>query len=733
MAKSGYLNTSNFEGRYLQFSWTARDPDIANNKTTIDWTLKGAGVGQSGYYDTQNIKVTIDGATVYNFPLSEGDVQLWNGTVVKTGSYTFIHNDDGTRSFNVYVEAGIYVWAVNCTGSATFTLDTIARASQPSLVTWPDSTANVGNFGETFSIHMNRKASGFTHTVRYEYGDRKGTIATKVETGTTWAVPLSFMNDIPENTSASGRIYVDTYNGNTLIGTKYTGFTVTVPASVKPSCSATLEDVNRIDDLYGSPVVSLSKIKVTVSATPAYSSPIAAYSITIDGAKYNAATATTGLLQNEGDSVVKVTVTDKRGRTSDAWTYTMRVQGYAAPSISRLTVKRCNADGTENDQGAYVQVTFSAAIDGKGGYNTAAYTLKYKNPSASSWTNIDMSDLANVYETTNKTVIFAADDSNSYDVELTVADRHNTAIRTTSASTAFSLMDWHPSGTALRFGGVSELEYTLQNDLSLRQVGNSYAFQPEAFDGDAGFTLLATITLTTLNVNAPIVFAINKRGALCPMWVYIRFASSSTTTDPDLGSITYEGDNYGAFLVKMATSTWNLYVDNTSGWSNPCLQSWYTTENQKARLNVEFSNEQVPGTDPSVLGTYYRATPAKMQSILDFIYPVGAIFWGYSHVSPASLFGGTWTRIENRFLWACDANGVIGAMGGEQSHTLTVNEIPAHTHGSVYTHSGSGTRNYSWLSPGGTNMAYEPISTGGGAAHNNMPPYIHVSAWRRTE
>lgn len=751
MAKSGYLNTNAYEGRYLQFAWTARDPDTTNLKTTIDWTIKGAGTGQAGYYYAGYFGVSIDGNSVY----SKGQydrIKLYNGTQVASGSYTFTHNEDGSRNFTVYIQAGIYTYAVNCTGSTTFTLDPIARASQPSLVTWPESTANVGDFGETFSIHMNRKSSDFTHTVRYEYGSRKGTIATNVETGTTWAVPLSFMNDIPEDTSASGRIYVDTYNGSTLIGTKYTGFTVTVPASVKPSCSATLEDVNGVDDIYGSPIASLSKIKVTVSATQAYGSPIAAYSITIDGAKYNTATATTGLLQNDGDSEVKVTVTDKRGRTSNAWTYTMRVQGYNAPSISRLTVKRCDENGTENDQGQYIQATFSASVDDKGGYNTAAYTLRYKKSSSDTWSSVNLSNLANVYDVTNRTAIFAADESSPYEVELTVKDRHRTVTRTTSASTAFSLMDWHPSGTGIRFGGVSQLENTLQNDLSLKQVGNSYAFQPGAFEGEKGYTLLAIITLTTLNVNAPIVFEINRRGALCPMWVYVRFASSSTTTDPDLASIAYEGDNFGAFMVKVATSTWKLYVDNTSGWSNPCLQSWYTTENQKARLNISFMDEQVAGTEPNVLGTYYRATPAKMQSLVDFIYPVGSIYWGYSHVSPASLFGGSWTRIENAFLWATTSGGTIGQTGGAAEHTLTQNEIPSHGHKLIRpkwygadgdgvistTHSASTGSIYGTSS---TTPAYKTVegnsnygiqNTGGGQPHNNMPPYIQVSAWRRT-
>jgi hypothetical protein len=263
----------------------------------------------------------------------------------------------------------------------------------------------------------------------------------------------------------------------------------------------------------------------------------------------------------------------------------------------------------------------------------------------------------------------------------------------------------------------------------LRQVGNTYAFQPEAFNGEAGYTLLAEISLRELNVNAPIVFVINRRGAVAPMRVNVRFASSSSTTDPGLGAITYEGDNYGAFLYKSAESTWRLYVDNTSGWSNPCLQSWYTTANQMARMSVTFPNEQV-STLPS---PYYRATPAVLKSILDCFMPVGFVLTLYSHADPNTMYpGSVWERITNAFLWAVDSAGTIGQTGGEKTVTLTTNEMPKHSHGSVYSQHATGTKDKAWYTATGTSVAYGAVETGGGSAHNNMPPYVQVSVWRRT-
>lgn len=746
MASSGSFNTASFEGRYLKFSWSEKSQSVANNTTTISWTLKGAGTGESGWYYAGNFKVVIDGKTVYS-TASDDRIKLYNGTEVAKGEVTLTHKDDGTRSFSASAQAGIYTYAVNCKGSGSFTLDAIARASQPSCVTWPEHTQDVGEFGDTISIHMNRNSDAFTHTVRYAYGSLTGTIATGVTTGTTWTIPLSFMDLIPANTSGSGTIYVDTYNGSTLVGTKSCGFTATVPASVKPTCSLALEDVSGADYIYGSPVKGLSRIKVTVTAKEAYNSPIAGYSITANGVTYSAAAATTDVLRTAGTSKVTVTVTDKRGRSGSA-SYDMTVQDYTAPVVSALTVHRCDEDGATNDRGEYVKVTFSAAVSSMSSKNAASYKLQYKKSSDSSYTAISLTALNNKYAVEDYTYIFAADGSSAYDIIVTATDKHGAAARSTSASTALTLINYHEAGDAIRFGGVAEEENTFQNDLEFCQRGNSYAFQPGSFDGEKGYTCVAEITLNQLNVNAPIVFTLNRRGATSPMKVYIRFASSSTSTDPDLASIVYEGDNYGAFMIRTAESVWRLYVDNTGGWSNLCLQEWFTTDNQMARISVTFPNEQVAGTEPAVLNAlsvdsaYYRATPVISRSILDAFYPVGYILLLYSHADPNTMYPGTtWLRITNAFLWATTAGGTIGQTGGESEVTLTAGQIPAHTH--TY-------QTPVWLVAEGNDGGFDGNqilgeestatsrytrtsgSAGGGAAHNNMPPYIQVSVWRRT-
>lgn len=721
--------------------------------------INGETVCTMNYYSPSTHKVTLSNADTW-YSLTEqnsGKAFPWKSSPIahdsegnKTVTISIVNNPAGNNisSIQLYRTSDASIRTFGATQSTNVLLTHIARASQPSLVTWPETTQNVGEFGEEFSIHMNAASQDFRHTVRYEYGDRSGTIATNVVNGTTWTVPLSFMNDIPNAPSASGLIYVDTYSNGTKIGTKYTGFTVSVPASVKPSCSVTLDDTTGNDTIYGSPIQGLSKIKVTVTPTLAYSSPIASYSISIDGVKYSSQTATTGFLTNGGDSVVTVTVKDKRGRTSEPWEYTMKVLEYNKPSISYLSVHRCDADGNEDDQGDFVSVNFSASIYPLKNLNTAKYVLKYKKTSETSWTSVNL-PLANVYTAEDESHVFEADAESSYDVQLEATDKHNSTSRATSVSTAFTLIDYHNSGTGIRFGGIAQEKNTLRNDLWLQQTANRYAFSSVGTSGEAGYIRMVRITLTSTNADSVMTFVFTRRRASTPMTVHIRFQDAASV-DPDLGSIVYEGTNYGAFLVKSATSTWDLFVQKSPVTDTITLQDWYTSYRQMKRIDVTFPGDQEAEVPQGLVG-YYRATPAETSNLLDYIYPVGSIYLSYSHVSPADLFGGTWVRIENAFLWATTPGGTIGQTGGESTHTLTVNEMPSHKHDIVWNDtnpqtvslsSNKATASTSTAAKQGYRTSYSVSNvhtdsyiaspTGGGAAHNNMPPYIQISAWRRT-
>lgn len=151
--------------------------------------------------------------------------------------------------------------------------------------------------------------------------------------------------------------------------------------------------------------------------------------------------------------------------------------------------------------------------------------------------------------------------------------------------------------------------------------------------------------------------------------------------------------------------------------------------------------------------------------LLDTIYPVGSIYLSVNATSPQTLFGGTWEQLKDRFLIGAGSSYSAGSTGGEASHTLSVDEMPSHTHtqnahnhtqsghnhliSSKGIHGMNGNGGAQYYSDGNTTSNNNPMytgtaqpeiqsttatnqNTGGGKAHNNMPPYLAVYMWKRT-
>lgn len=139
-----------------------------------------------------------------------------------------------------------------------------------------------------------------------------------------------------------------------------------------------------------------------------------------------------------------------------------------------------------------------------------------------------------------------------------------------------------------------------------------------------------------------------------------------------------------------------------------------------------------PNTD-EILNKVADITP-NIDEILNAIYPIGVIVCG------AKPSIGTWERIQGRFLWASNTAHPAGSTGGEETHKLTVNEMPSHSHG-LKSNSTDGNKDWvlkdhrAEINISNMNFQWEGkavSNTGGGQPHNNMPPYLSVDMWRRT-
>ena len=181
----------------------------------------------------------------------------------------------------------------------------------------------------------------------------------------------------------------------------------------------------------------------------------------------------------------------------------------------------------------------------------------------------------------------------------------------------------------------------------------------------------------------------------------------------------------GSKTVLVPVSTAEVTLHLRSGGKGAAFGKYSEKEALECAWNAEFQGE-VQAASLRVGG----------RMLLDWIYPIGAVYISASATDPKTLFGGTWTRIKDRFLLAAGDTFAAGKTGGEASHTLTVDEIPDHTHSYQYTGQSTviGTDTIRLYDRNGQPNQYtgQQSSNCGGKAHNNMPPYLAVYVWRRT-
>lgn len=137
----------------------------------------------------------------------------------------------------------------------------------------------------------------------------------------------------------------------------------------------------------------------------------------------------------------------------------------------------------------------------------------------------------------------------------------------------------------------------------------------------------------------------------------------------------------------------------------------------------------------------------SIRSVLDFFYPVGSIYISTSSTfNPQTAWGGTWKKTaDGRCLIGASDKYPLRSTGGEETHYLTVNEMPSHDHslsdwamswkqngvqGEV--NLGVSATAQAWNNNRGYFKSQTSKPAGGGQPHNNMQPYLAVYIWERT-
>lgn len=198
--------------------------------------------------------------------------------------------------------------------------------------------------------------------------------------------------------------------------------------------------------------------------------------------------------------------------------------------------------------------------------------------------------------------------------------------------------------------------------------------------------------------------------------------------------------------MKFDTYAMKLRLRSAATYSDGSCDEYATIPLSKIQVPVVDSLESNVTNHAlsAAMGRELNQTKMSKEQILDMFYPVGTIYQTTdSTFDPAEKWGGTWETIKGRFLLS-EGNGyTAGSTGGEATHTLTTGEMPNHTHTMYVNNEGSSA---TWRPDTGTYLVPASYVTdskktyqaklaqnaaGADQPHNNMPPYIVVTTWKR--
>lgn len=272
-----------------------------------------------------------------------------------------------------------------------------------------------------------------------------------------------------------------------------------------------------------------------------------------------------------------------------------------------------------------------------------------------------------------------------------------------------------------------------------------------------GYELDSEIALKVAFINGH-----NCVDASTPLTVKIKYADGSYIEESgNPKEIAVKVNQYGTLV--------NLPIHNISS-TYKCLDP-----NTVLEMYYNGTDFVVIG-NPTVLASDNYEIKANGKNTALEAHPIHSLYWSSDSTSPNILFGGgTWVQIKDRFILSAGDTYANGATGGASTVTLTVNQLPSHTHNAGHGHSASsgsagdhfhGYTNsvpvataenlYSTTGGGAYGLGYtnQGVQTGSAGshshtisvdyldmdtgpvghnyAHENMPPYVAKYCWERT-
>lgn len=416
MALSGSLTTNAYGGvRSLTLSWSATQ-SIANNTSTITWTLSGSGstANYNPYYYSGPFRVTIDGGQAY---YSTTRIQLRSGTVVATGTKTVTHASDGTKSLTIKIEGGIYSTSINCTATQTFQLNTIPR--QATLLDAPNF---YDDENPTISF-SNPAGSAITVQAYIEKTGAAGNIP--VQGRTVTSSPYTFQLTSAERTvlqkldTTSNTVQVrfalkSTIGNSVYYSTLDRTMTIRNPA---PTLNPTVVDVGSVTTQYtGDPnrlILNGSTASVTFGAAAVKGASIVSRKVTCGSQTLTQ----DGSISRVPSGTFVFSVTDSRGNTTQ--------KTVTKPTVAYVPLTCYIGQGVPDANGTFDFQVFGDYFNGSFGAvsNTLSVQYQYRQAGGTwtSWEAMTVSPRAGNYTATAE--VTGLDYQKTYEFQAKAADK----------------------------------------------------------------------------------------------------------------------------------------------------------------------------------------------------------------------------------------------------------------------------------------------------------------------
>ena len=357
------------------------------------------------------------------------------------------HNADGTKSFRLEGMLNSQItWSGTYYGSEEWTRQDWSLNAIPRASTFNQSATTFNMDGEG-TIYINPANASFKHKLYMHFGNKRPLLKDNPPVNQNFTVRFNaseFASQIPNTTSGVGTLTLETYNGNTLVGSSSRQTYLNLPSNYVPSQpSVSVSDESSVPTKLGISktagiyVKGMSLIRFVCSSSGVLGSTITSYQVQIGNQTFSSSNGTIDIDLAKfdvgtGSLNAIVTVIDSRGRTNSR-TVGIKIQIYSAPTINNFSAVRQNNSDTVI---ITKPVSVSSILNGSTNINSYTVNTEYKLTTATSWT-VNRTE-NNSSATLNLSGFNVA---NSYDIRVTLADKLNQTVVQASISTAKVLLD----------------------------------------------------------------------------------------------------------------------------------------------------------------------------------------------------------------------------------------------------------------------------------------------------